>query len=73
MLAEMNVVDIYVSTTGYLLQIIYSSVQRNYPTFMLANPDYNNISIENYKWETFLTFMLALRVYVTCLLNYTYK
>ena len=31
---------------------------------MLTNPDYNNISIENYIREMFLTFMLALGVYV---------
>ena len=32
---------------------------------MLVNPDYKNILIENYKQETFLTFMLTLHLYVT--------
>ena len=27
---------------------------------MSDNIDFNNISIENYKWERFMTFMLAL-------------
>ena len=32
---------------------------------MLTNPDYNKISIDNYKQEIFLEFMLALYLYVT--------
>ena len=36
---------------------------------MLDNPDQNNISIGNYKQKGSLQFMLALRAYLTILLN----
>ena len=39
---------------------------------MLANPDYNNISIENYKWKILQIFMLALYVYATRPLTLVY-
>ena len=67
MLANMNVSDIYVSTTGYLLQIIYISRRiKNSQHFMPDNPDFSNISIENYKHEELQTVMFKLHVYVTC-------
>ena len=50
MLAEMNVADVYVRTTGSLLKIIYICRYRNnIQHYMLTNPDYSNISIRNYK------------------------
>ena len=39
---------------------------------MFANPDYNNISIANFKREIFMTFMLELYVYVTSSLTAVY-
>ena len=39
---------------------------------MLYNPYDNNISIDNYKQEIFMTFMLALHLYVTHSLNFVY-
>ena len=39
---------------------------------MLANPDYNNISIDNYKQEIFLILMLELHIYVTSSLTLVY-
>ena len=39
---------------------------------MLYNPEYNNISIDNYWCEILQKFMLALFVYVTRSLNLVY-
>ena len=39
---------------------------------MLADPDYNNISIENDKQEIFMTLMLELHVYLTNQLTLVY-
>ena len=39
---------------------------------MLANPDYSNISIDDYKWEILQTFKLSFCVYITCPLNLVY-
>ena len=61
-----QIANIYVSTTVYLLQMIYISKCRdNSQHFSLANPDYNNVSIDNHKQEIFTTFMLAVSVYAT--------
>ena len=60
--------------TVSLLQLIYFSTAReNIQHSMLDNPDYNNISIENYKWEIFTTFILELHVYVTSFLIIVYQ
>ena len=51
--------DIYVSTTGYLLQKVNIFCCRiNSQHSMLAHNDLNNISIEPYKHEILTTFML---------------
>ena len=39
---------------------------------MLAHPNFNNISIDNYKQEIFCTFSLGCGVYVTFSLNLVY-
>ena len=50
MLADMNVAGIYVRTTGSLLLMIYFSCCReNIQHSMLDNPEFDNISIDNYK------------------------
>ena len=36
---------------------------------MLVHPDFNEISIDTYKWERLPTFMLADGVYITLPLN----
>ena len=65
MLAEMNIYDIYVSNNVSLLQLIYIRWDRkNIQHSMLFNPEYNNISIDNYKREIFQIFMLELRLYI---------
>ena len=61
-----KITDIYVSITVFLLQLIYicwDTKNRQYS--MLANYDYKNISIENYKWEALHAFMLVLCLSVT--------
>ena len=64
---------IYVSTTGYLLHLIYfRECCKNSQQYMLDNPDFNNISIENYKWERLPVFMLSLYVFVASLLTLVY-
>ena len=40
---------------------------------MLANNDYNNISIENYRRKIFTTLMLELCVFVKILLTLVYS
>ena len=65
-----EIFDIYVSITIYLLQYIYIILGwKNIQHSMLANPDYNKISIENYYQEIFQIFMLALCLYITCSLT----
>ena len=62
-----------VITNGYLLQMISLCWCRgNIQHSMLANPDYNNISLEIYNWETFLKFMLVLCVFITSSLTQVY-
>ena len=51
---------------------ISSLVQKNSQHFMLANTDYNKISIDNYIRERLLTFMLSLSVYVKISLTLIY-
>ena len=51
-LSEMNVANIYDSTTGSLLQTIEIHLcKENIQHSMSANPYFNNISIDNYKQE----------------------
>ena len=65
MLDDMNVADIYVRTTGYLLPIIhFLQCRKNSQHSMSANTDFNNISMDKYKQEIFPTFVLALQLYV---------
>ena len=46
MLAEMNVADIYFSTTGFLLHLIYiRRCRNNSQQYMLANNDYKKIQL----------------------------
>ena len=51
MISEMDVADISISTTGsLLLKLTYINRYRNNTQHsMLANSDYNNISIDKYK------------------------
>ena len=50
LLSEMNVAEIYGSTTGSPLQMIYICQYRGKSQHSLSdNPDFNNISMENYK------------------------
>ena len=70
MLADMNAVDIYVSTTGYLTQMIYiCRCRENSQHYMSDNPYLNHISMDNYKQEIFPTFVLELLFYNICSLN----
>ena len=58
---------IYVSTYRSLLPLInIHQFKIKIQHFRLANPDYNNISIENHKQEILQIFMLALCVFITC-------
>ena len=62
-----------VSANGSLIQRIYIYwCRKNSQHYMLANPDFKNISMENYKREIFPTFMLELRLYVIHSLNWLY-
>ena len=59
LLAKINVADIYVSTAGYKLQLIYICQFKNIgQQYRLANPDYNNISIDKYRREILPTVMV---------------
>ena len=59
MLAEMNVADIYVSTTGSLLTMIhFRQCGKKNQYSISSNPKFNNILMENYKQKIFPTFML---------------
>ena len=70
MLSEINVSDIYFRTTGSILQqISIIKCRENSQHYMPENPDFKNISMENYKQEIFPTFMLADCVYITRELN----
>ena len=61
MLDKMNVANVYFITTGYLPQMINICWCRKYSlNYMLANPDFNNNLIDNYKQERFPTFMFVL-------------
>ena len=61
-----KIADIYISNTGYLLQLIeFQNYKKNRQHYILDNPDYSNISIDNYKRVKFPTFMFALFVFVT--------
>ena len=65
--------NINVGTNGSLLQLIYIlQCKENSQYSMLANPEYNKISIEKYKRENFAVFMLSLHVYVKILLTLVY-
>ena len=55
-----------------LLHLIKNLVQRNSQHYMLPNPYYNNISINNYKREILPKFMLTLHAYVTSSLTLLY-
>ena len=62
MLSEMNVYDIYVSTTRSILHMIYISwCRKNSQHYMSANTDFNKMSMDNDKQEIFMTLMLALQ------------
>ena len=68
-----QIADIYVSTTGYLLHMINIRQYRlNSQHYLLAHHDSNRISIDNYKRNIFPTFMLADGVYNTRSLNLLY-
>ena len=68
-----NIAEIYVRTTVSLLQQIHICCYReNIKYYMLAHPDFNNISIDTYKQEILSTFLLANGVYITCSLNQVY-
>ena len=68
-----KIANIYVRTTGYILQMIYICwCMENSQHYMLSNPDFNNIPIDHYKWEIFTTFMLSCGIYVTRSLNWLY-
>ena len=55
----MQISDIYVSITGSLLpQINIRLCRKNSQHSMLAHTDFNDILIENYEQEIFLTFIL---------------
>ena len=50
--------DVYVSITVYLLQIIYICLgSGNRQHQMLANPEYNNISVDNYYQDILQIFL----------------
>ena len=58
--------NIYVRNTGYLLQDININwFRKNSQHSMLASPVFNDIFIYTYKLETLLTFMLAYGAYTT--------
>ena len=45
-----KIADIYLNTSGSLLQLVnFRRCRNNSQQYMLANPDFNNISIENHK------------------------
>ena len=69
MLTEINIYDIDVSTTGCLLPQNNSRCNIYIQHDMSDRPDFNNISIDNYKQEILPTLILELHVYVTHLLN----
>ena len=62
--------EICVGITGYLLHhISIHPFSKNIKHSMLAHPNFNNISIENYKREQFPTFVLSDGEYITRSLN----
>ena len=65
--------NIYVSIIFSLLLLMFICWgMENIQHSMLANPEYNNISIDNYYQEIFQTFMLALCVFITHSLTLVY-
>ena len=70
MLADINVVNIYVSITGSLLpQINICGCRENIQNSTPVHSDFNDILIVTYKREIFPTFMLSGGVYITHPLN----
>ena len=66
----LNASGIYGSTTLYLLQMITFYLLRiNSRHYVLDHPYLNYNSIDNYKREISLTFMLEYCVYITRSLN----
>ena len=66
----MKISDVYVRINKYLLQKIdIHRGKENSQHFMLAHHYFSNISIEDYKQETFPTFMLEYSVNITHQLN----
>ena len=65
--------DTYVRITGYIIQQININwCRKSIQHFMLADSDFNNISIDTYKREIFPTFMLADGEYIIRSLNRLY-
>ena len=63
----------YFINTGFLLQMMYICLCRvNIQHYMLANYDYNNMSIDNCKIEILQTFMSEFFLSVTILLTLVY-
>ena len=61
-----KIYDIYVRTTGFLLQPIdFFRCKKHSQHSMLANPDFKNILIHYLKQEILQTFMLAFCLYIT--------
>ena len=70
---RIKISDIYVNTTGFLLQLInFRRCRKNSQHSMLANPDFNNISIDDYKQYILPKFMFELCVFVTSSLTILY-
>ena len=65
--------NICVIITESLLHLINIRwCRKNSQHYMLGHPNFNNISIENYRWEIFPKFMSADGVYVILSLNWLY-
>ena len=66
----MKTANIYVRIYGYLIQEInIRFIRINSKHFILAASVFHDITIDTYKQERFLTFMLADGVYITRPLN----
>ena len=66
----MKIANIYVKIYEYLIHGINIHLIRiNRQLFILATPVFHNISIDTYKQERFLTFILSSSVYITGSLN----
>ena len=67
------ITDIYFSITFSLIQLIYIRCRwKNIQRSILANTDFNNISIDNYKREILQIFISAFFVFVTSSLPLVY-